>query len=118
MCVCVFMCVYEFVCVMSRPELRVKVTVHVWRLGVVVRENTVSPCFLMCLGLARTVYIHTVYDRMYGVFPAKNTVRTPYIPINVWLWPTLIVLSVEHLHTVIQGDCKVCLHVNCVCRAR
>jgi len=26
---------------------------------------------------------------MYGDFPAKNTVRTPYIPINVWFWPTL-----------------------------
>jgi hypothetical protein len=28
-------------------------------------------------------------DRMYGDFPAKNTVCTPYIPINVWFWPTL-----------------------------
>jgi len=35
------------------------------------------------------VYTHTVYDRMYGDFPAKNTVYTPYIPINVWFWPTL-----------------------------
>ena len=26
---------------------------------------------------------------MYGDFPAKNTVCTPYIPINVWFWPTL-----------------------------
>ena len=26
---------------------------------------------------------------MYGDFPAKNTVYTPYIPINVWFWPTL-----------------------------
>jgi hypothetical protein len=26
---------------------------------------------------------------MYGEFPAKNTVYTPYIPINVWFWPTL-----------------------------
>jgi len=35
------------------------------------------------------LYICTVYDRMYGDFPAKNTVCTPYIPINVWFWPTL-----------------------------
>jgi len=35
-------------------------------------------------------YIHTVYDRMYGDFPAKNTVYTPYIPINEWFWPTLL----------------------------
>jgi hypothetical protein len=26
---------------------------------------------------------------MYGDFPADNTVYTPYIPINAWLWPTL-----------------------------
>jgi len=24
-------------------------------------------------------YIHTVYDRIFGDFPAKNTVYTPYI---------------------------------------
>ena len=41
------------------------------------------------VGLARTVYLHRVYDRMYGDFPAKTTVCTPYIPINVWLRPTL-----------------------------
>jgi len=40
------------------------------------------------VGLARTD-IHTVYDRMYGDFPAKNTTCTLYIPINVWFWPTL-----------------------------
>ena len=27
---------------------------------------------------------------MYGDFPAKNNVCTPYIPIDVWFWPTLI----------------------------
>jgi hypothetical protein len=27
---------------------------------------------------------------MYGDFPAKNTVYTPYIPVNVWLWPILV----------------------------
>ena len=35
--------------------------------------------------LARTVYLH----RMYGDFPAKNAVYTPYLPMNVRLWPTL-----------------------------
>ena len=34
-------------------------------------------------------YICTIYDRMYCDFPAKITVCTPYIPINVWFWPTL-----------------------------
>ena len=32
-----------------------------------------------CVGLARTVYIYTVYDRIFGDFPAKNTAYTPYI---------------------------------------
>jgi len=31
------------------------------------------------LGLARTVYIYTVYDRIFNDFTAKNTVYTPYI---------------------------------------
>ena len=26
---------------------------------------------------------------MYGNYPTKNTVCTPYIPMNVWIWPTL-----------------------------
>jgi len=28
----------------------------------------------VCVGLARTVIIRTVYDRVFGDFPAKNTV--------------------------------------------
>jgi len=31
---------------------------------------------------------------MYGDFTARNTVRTPYIPIHVWFWPTLEVQQV------------------------
>jgi len=34
--------------------------------------------YRISVGLARTVY-HTVYDRIFGGFPAKNTVYTPYI---------------------------------------
>jgi len=37
-------------------------------------------------------YICTVYDRMYGAFPAESTVCTPYIPRNVWFWPALLVV--------------------------
>jgi len=43
---------------------------------------------------------------MYGNFPAKNTVSTPYIPINVRPWPTLQMtdvtmkqLTYTHTHT-------------------
>ena len=31
------------------------------------------------LGLAKTVYIYTVYARIFGDIPANNTVYTPYI---------------------------------------
>jgi len=34
-------------------------------------------------------YICAVYDRMYGDFPAKNTVCTRFIPRHVWFWPAL-----------------------------
>jgi hypothetical protein len=56
-------------------------------------------------------YIHTVYDRLYGDFPAKNTVYTPYIPTNVWLWPTLRMSLAERtqhsLYTVYTYKCMV-----------
>jgi hypothetical protein len=39
---------------------------------------------------------------MYGYFPAKNTVHTPYMPINVWLWPTL-----DMLDRKVEGDLAV-----------
>jgi len=34
---------------------------------------------IIYIGLARTVYIYTVYDRIFGDFPAKNTAYTPYV---------------------------------------
>jgi len=34
---------------------------------------------VLCLGLAITVYIYNVYDLIFGDFPDKNTVYTPYI---------------------------------------
>jgi len=34
--------------------------------------------------------MNTAYDRMYGIFPAKNAVHTPYIHLCVWFWPTLL----------------------------
>ena len=48
---------------------------------------------------------------MYGDFPAKNTVYTRYIPINVWFWPTLGVYSgtkptksIKHTHLVSSSN--------------
>jgi hypothetical protein len=45
---------------------------------------------------------YMTYDPMYGNFLAKNTVCTPYIPINVWFWPTL-----DSLHVKQQAE-RVC----------
>ena len=33
----------------------------------------------LCIGLARTVHIYTVYDRIFGDSPAKNTAYKPYL---------------------------------------
>jgi len=35
--------------------------------------------YAIYIGLARTVYIYAVHARMFGNFPGKNTVYTPYI---------------------------------------
>ena len=35
--------------------------------------------YRVCVGLARIVYIYAVYDRIFGDFPAKNTVYDLYI---------------------------------------
>ena len=58
-----------------------------------VSRMLVSPS---CVGWPEP-YIHTVYDRMYGDFPAKNTVYTPYIRMYVWFWPTLIMCLQLHV---------------------
>jgi hypothetical protein len=39
------------------------------------------------LGLARTAYLNTVYNRIFGDFPAKNIVYTPiYIYIYIYIY--------------------------------
>jgi hypothetical protein len=37
----------------------------------------------LMISLPKILYIYTVYDRIYGDFPAKNT-------LYVWFWPTLM----------------------------
>jgi len=43
------------------------------------QQDAVYLTVYVYLGLARTVYIYTVYDCRFGDFPAKNTVYTPFI---------------------------------------
>ena len=48
-------------------------------------------------GAPRVMYVYvyvyvcicTVCDHMWSEFLANSTARTPYIPMNVWIWPTL-----------------------------
>jgi hypothetical protein len=77
------------------------------------------------LGLARTVYIYTVYDRTFGDFPAKNTVQHAPGPSQpccagkleaVHLHPqppttTQVPHLVLHNHTV-QGSWKQCTYTH------
>jgi hypothetical protein len=51
---------------------------------------------LLCIyvGFARTVYMHRIWPYVWW-FPAKNTICTLYIPINVWFWPTLLICIVR-----------------------
>jgi hypothetical protein len=42
---------------------------------------------------------------MYGDFPAKNTVCTPYIRINIWFWPTLLFCRRPAWHE--QTQCRI-----------
>jgi len=50
----------------------------------------------MLTGLARTVYM--LYLTAYFMkIPAKNTVYTPHIYINIWFWPTLRAYLCRHL---------------------
>jgi len=52
-------------------------------------------------------YIHTIYDRMYGDFPAKYTVYTPYIPMNVWFWPILVMANPIQVCSVLGAPLSV-----------
>jgi hypothetical protein len=47
-------------------------------------------CVYMCrVGQNRIYTLYMTVCMVNGDFPAKNTVYTLYIPINVWFWPTL-----------------------------
>jgi len=52
---------------------------------------------------------HYVYDRMYGNFPAKITVSTPYVPIHVWFWPNLTVMALSNIP--LQWFCLIYLYM-------
>ena len=85
MCVCVCACVclgvlwWCCVCHTACEEgedAACMVRACVWLCVLCMRVCT---CVWVCVGLARTVYIHRIHmDRIYGGFSAKNTVYTPY----------------------------------------
>jgi len=67
---------------------------HMWALGR--KEN-------MFVGLARTIYICTVYFRIFGYFPAQHTVYTLYIygSSQPYMFVLCVALSVQF--TLSQG---------------
>jgi len=85
MCVCVCVCV----CTFSLSSLTTAVLCRVY-LSIFVAQPPIIPSLLCVtyIGLARTVYTYTAYDRMFGDFPVKYSVYTPYICMG--FWPTLI----------------------------
>ena len=56
--------------------------------------------FLVVLRVGQNRIYIRIYDRMFGDFPAKNTVHTPYIYIYIWFWPALVVLAHRCWYTV------------------
>jgi len=58
--------------------------------------------------------MYTVYDRMYGDFPAKNTACTPYRHINVCFWPTLVMChaSVRSIQLTAMKRCSKMSHTH------
>jgi hypothetical protein len=85
--------------------------------------------YTVYIGLARTAHTHTVYDRIFGDFPAQSTVYTPYMTVYLaislpkyriytvyvcfWanFWPTLttrLMCRKPHLNQSIRGR-----HLNC-----
>jgi len=81
-CVCLRVCVCVCVCVCTCVCVSLCVCVQ----SVPCHKATVLP--YKCVGLAKTVYtvVYTVYDRISGGFPAKNTVL---YTVYIWFWPTL-----------------------------
>jgi len=50
-----------------------------------------------CLGLAKP-YIRAIYDRIFGDFPAKNTVHTPYI-IYIYIYNMVLANPYASIHS-------------------
>jgi len=77
---------------------------------------TVMPEDICRVGQNRMYTSYMTYDRMYGDFPAKNTVCTPYIPINVWFRPTLRITPFSLPCVQQKHACKNCRLLT-LCRA-
>ena len=92
-CVCVCVCgcvsvcvVHVSVCVRAHVYLCARLYVYLYfaldSRGPEAQTHTY-------LGLARTIYVYNVYDRIFSDFPAKNTVYTPYGSVKPYSLPYL-----------------------------
>ena len=84
-CVCVYVCM----CVQWAPS-------QVRGPYLFLHSHTPFCTFIFTLPHTLFLHSHTVYDRIFGHFPGKNTVYTPYIYIYIifiyiWFWPALTI---------------------------
>ena len=104
MCLCAAcVCVWGLLCLPENEILRNYTENHsplLYRKGTTLCTCLVRPVFPF-LGLAKP-YINTVYDRIFGGFPAKNTVYTPYIY-------TMVLANPIHFCTYIAHSWMCCL---------
>ena len=82
MCIaCACVCAFADVCECVLRDLKTRTCMHEF-----VCIMCVCVCVHFCVSVCRvgqdciyTLYIHTVYDRTFGDFPAQNTIYAPYI---------------------------------------
>ena len=81
-CMCVCKCIHTskhicILCVCVIASASIRLNTHVSELKVINISTSTKHVGVLhtCIGLAKAIYIH----RIFGDFPAKNTVYTPYI---------------------------------------
>jgi hypothetical protein len=94
-------CLYETFPAMIAGHLhRIYITLYMQYTKLLVWDFPCCDCRTYTQGWPEP-YLYTVYDHMYGIYPAKNAVHTPYIyiymygsgqpyiyTVNTWPWPT------------------------------
>jgi len=80
----------------ATPRLATTVIIHTYTVVYLVISLPKTP-------YVHRIYTHTVYGRIFGDFPAENTIYAPpYIhcicTVYIWFWPTYLVISLPKHH--------------------